>query len=180
MKRKESLFFTGIKHSGKTTFAKAIAERWNWKFVDSDDLISGRLNGTSIRDFYKNKGKNYFMALEREAVVSFVENENNPFILSLGGGVSDNTKLMEDLKNTGYIIYLERDEKDILPIILKDGIPPFLDDNNVEDSFHQLYIRRDSIYKEYADLTIFLGSYGDKKEIEDKIDSGLKENGYGV
>jgi shikimate kinase len=35
----EKLFFVGIKHSGKTTFAKRMAPRFGYEFSDADNLI---------------------------------------------------------------------------------------------------------------------------------------------
>ena len=180
MKNRKYLFFAGIKHSGKTTFAKAISKDLQYSFFDSDELIIVRLNGLGVRDFYRKNGKEAFMDLEEKSIRDFLENNKEPFILALGGGASDNTPLMELIKEKGYIIYLKREEKDMLPIILEHGIPAFLDKNNLEGSFHELYARRDRIYIAYADLTIELGPYKDKDECKKYILSKLKENRYGI
>lgn len=174
----ENLFFVGIKHSGKTTFARRLGEKLSVLFKDSDDLILSSLNGESIRNYYKKEGKESFMEKEYEGVRTFITTTPSPFILSLGGGASDNLHLMNLLKNSGKVIYLSRDEDDMLPVILKDGIPPFLDSNNPVSSFHQLYTRRHKIYKEFSDLQINLGPYGDKDKTLALIYNTLKENGY--
>ena len=66
----------------------------------------------------------------------------------------------------------------MLPFILKSGIPPFLDKDNLTSSFHDLYERRDKIYSSYASLIIKLGRYGDKEKTAKLIIDSLKENGY--
>ena len=180
MRSKKHLFFTGIKHSGKTTFAKAISNEWGYPFFDSDDLILEKLDGKTIREFYKESGKEAFMSLELNAVRDFLSSSYPSFILSLGGGASDNAMLIDLIRDDGYLIYLQRNESDILPMILEHGIPPFLDANDVKGSFHQLYTRRDGIYRECADLIIPLGPYRNKKETQDYIEKKLKENGYGI
>ena len=53
---KNNLFFVGIKHSGKTTFASRIASRLLVESSDSDDLILNTLGGESVRDYYKREG----------------------------------------------------------------------------------------------------------------------------
>ena len=170
------LYFTGIKHSGKTTQARLVSERLSLPFSDADDLILQEIN-TSIREFYKEYGKEAFMEKEYEAVSRY-EKENDSFILSLGGGASDNTALMRLMKESGKIIYLKRNESEMLPVILKHGIPAFLDKDNLESSFHEVYVKRDSIYTEEADLIIDMGPYRDKAETAEMVIEKLKENGY--
>lgn len=176
----ERLFFVGIKHSGKTTFAKRISRRFGYLFFDSDELISRHLGGKDVREFYRENGKEAFMSLEKVAVRELVEKEQHSFILSLGGGASDNESLMQILKNEGKIIYLTRGEDEMLPVILKHGIPAFLDKNDLEGSFHRIYTKRDMAYREYADSIIDLGKYRDRDETEAMLYSVLKELGYGV
>ena len=176
---KNNLFFVGIKHSGKTTFASRIASRINVESSDSDDLILETLGGESVREYYRREGKEAFMKKEVEAVSSYISShKKSPFILSLGGGASDNFPLLSLLHENGKIIYLKRNEKDMLEVILKHGIPAFLDKESPEYSFSLLYERRNAIYEKEADLVIDLGPYRDKKETEDFIFSILKENNY--
>lgn len=173
-----NLYFVGIKHSGKTTFASRCAKRLGVVFSDSDDLILERLQGESVRTYYKREGKEAFMEKEKEASLSFIHGQDSPFILSLGGGASDNKDLMDALKNSGKIVYLWRKEEDMLSVILKHGLPAFLDKNDPSSSFHLLYERRDRLYRDVSDITIDLGPYGDKDETEEKIIQILKEKGY--
>lgn len=169
------LFFAGIKHSGKSTFAKLVAESLSISFADSDDLVLKRIHSDSIRSFYKKYGKERFMEEEYNAIKSYKEDNA---VIALGGGVSDNAKLLALIKNEGKLIYLKRDEKDMLPVILEDGIPPFLDKDNPEKSFHDLYTKRDRIYNEHADLIIDLGPYGDKDKTLKLILAKLEEQKY--
>ncbi len=171
------LYFTGIKHSGKTTQARLAAERLSLPFADADDLILSRIEEPTVREFYRNNGKKAFMEKELEAVREYAENHDS-FILSLGGGASDNTPLMDFMKETGRIIYLKREESGMLPVILKHGVPAFLDPDDIESSFHKIYTERDTIYSSYADLTVDLGPYRDKAETSDTLLGILKENGY--
>ena len=56
-----NLFFTGMKHSGKTTFARGTAERFSLTWADADDLILERIAPLSVREFYRSEGKEAFM-----------------------------------------------------------------------------------------------------------------------
>ena len=167
-------FFVGIKHSGKTTQARLVSALAGLSFKDADDLVLETLSGESVREAYRREGKEAFMGRELEAVRRYIE-KNDGFILSLGGGAADNTPLMDLMKRSGKIIYLMRKEEEMLPVILKHGIPAFLDSNDLEGSFHAIYERRDRIYREYADLLIDLGSYGDKEETAERTARILRE-----
>lgn len=173
----KNIFFVGLKHSGKTLFSHIVASHLSLRCFDLDELVLFDID-LSIRDFYKTYGKEAFMEKEISAYERLKNKEEEGYILSLGGGVSDNTPLMDELKKDGVIIYLKREELDMLPFILKSGIPPFLDKDNLTSSFHDLYERRDKIYSSYASLTIELGSYGDKEKTAKLIIDRLKENGY--
>lgn len=173
----KNIFFVGLKHSGKTLFSHIVASHLSLRCFDLDELILDDID-LSIRDFYKKYGKDAFMEKEKNAYNKLKKKEDEGYILSLGGGVSDNTLLMEELKKDGVIVYLEREEEDMLPFILKSGIPPFLDKDNLTSSFHDLYERRDKIYSSYASLIIKLGRYGDKEKTAKLIIDSLKENGY--
>ena len=170
-----NLFITGLKHSGKSTFAPMLAKRMSAVCADSDDLILSSLKLDSIREFYRNEGKERFMEEEARCVKSFCESHKDGFILSLGGGAADNTGLMDYMKSEGKIVYLVRDERILLERILKKGVPPFLDQNDISGSFHRIYTSRDAVYRKYASLIITLGEYGDKEETCDLILSCIKE-----
>ncbi len=168
------LFFTGLKHSGKTTFAHLYANEFNLPWFDADDLLLETINPLSVREFYKTAGKEKFMEKEANAVKEKVQTLKE-CVISLGGGAADNAPLMDFLKSEGKIIYLTRPENLLLSKILeKNGVPPFLDENDVEGSFHLLFERRNAVYQQYADLMIDLGPYRDKdetlKEVLRKLD----------
>lgn len=177
---KNSLFFAGIKHSGKSLYGKLVAKRLGLECFDLDKLILEKTEAESIRSYYVTYGRDSFQKEENDAFIALREKTAAPYVLSLGGGAADNTALLDSIKNekNNVFIYLWRDESLILPRILRDGIPPFLDSNNVEGSFHELYLRRDDIYREKADLIIDLGKYDDKENKVKMIITSLRENGY--
>ena len=172
-----NLFFTGMKHSGKTTFAKRVAQERNKTWADSDDLILNLISPLSVREYYKRFGKEAFLLQERKAVNEFI-NSHDDFVLSLGGGICDNTPVMELMKEHGKLIYLSRPEELLFEKIKQKGLPPFLDTDNPRATFHELFLRRDKIYRYYLDLEIELGPYSDKDQTLNFILNKLEEK-YG-
>ncbi len=169
------LFISGIKHAGKTTAAKHIAKHYNLPHLDTDDLILSYLNIDNVRQFYISEGKERFMEVEKEALKSYLD-KNIDSVISLGGGACDNDELISLCKENGVLIYISRPEKVLLQCILKHGVPPFLDENDVEGSFHSLFIKRDSKYRTVADYIIELGQFKSKEETASEIISFLEEN----
>ena len=112
----ENLFILGIKHSGKTTFARLLAEKLNLPFVDSDDLILKSIAPVSVREFYKQNGEKAFKKVEAESVKNYVSSITRTFVMSLGGGASDNDELIEIVKGNGRLIYLVRPEEEMLAV----------------------------------------------------------------
>jgi len=171
------LFIVGLKHSGKTTLAKNLGMDLSVKCADADVLALARLGGKTVREYYSDNGADAFRKIEMECVKDFLE-ENESFILSLGGGAADNKGLMDAIRKKGKIVYIHRPEELLLgKIIEKSGIPPFLDKDDPVGSFHALFLRRDRIYREYADLVVNLGSYKDKEETECLVKALLLKEG---
>ena len=77
-------------------------------------------------------------------------------VISLGGGAADNDPLMKLIKKHGTLVYLYVEEAHLLKRILRGGIPPFLDEDDIEGSFHRLYERRNRRYSKDCDHLIQL------------------------
>lgn len=150
----QNFFFCGIKHSGKTTHAKIFGKRLNLPVFDADDLILDIID-TSIRDYYRSKGKEAFMDCEYLSLKNLLDSNNKSKVLSLGGGICDNTKATLLLKKNGLIIYIRVNEQTLFNRIIKDGIPPFLE-GNPKEKFHTLYLKRDEFYRNFANIIIEL------------------------
>lgn len=170
------LFLLGIKHSGKTTFGKLLAKKYGITGSDSDDLVLKEIAPENIREYYAEHGKESFHEIEYRAIDNFLEeNKEKDFVLSLGGGVSDSPETLDLLKGKGILIYLKRSEGEMLSVILKHGVPAFLDAKNIENSFHKIYQERDSIYSAAADLVIDMGPYRDREETLLFLDEKIRE-----
>lgn len=174
-----NLIFMGLKHSGKTTFSKRIAERLFMRHVDLDEEIERKNGNLKARDIYRAIGKEAFDELQEKSLSEILENDER-LVISLGGGASDSATLMRLAKERGYSIYLYRREEDLIDVILRHGLPAFLDSDDPRGSFSKIFSRRDRIYRENADLIIDLGPYRDKDETEELIFQRLKEEFNGI
>lgn len=159
------LFFCGIKHSGKTSLGRLVAQKSGYRSMDNDELIlKDRPELLSIRELYIREGKAAFMAQEVASLQAFLACNPENTIISLGGGACDNKSLIALTKASGTVVYLKVAQETLLKRILRGGVPPFLDPLDVKGSFSDLYRSRDALYGKFSDIVIELPPYTDVNE----------------
>ncbi len=158
------IFFCGLKHCGKSTLGRLIADKHHLHFSDADDLILDtlqrkNLRSSTVRDYYRTFGREAFAEIEFASMHSFLEKsakaKEPELLVALGGGACENTLLIQHIKlSGGTIFYIQQDEQVLLARIMKSGIPPFLDQKAPEVSFHSLFTERDAEYRLISDYII--------------------------
>lgn len=108
---KKNIVLIGMPMSGKSTIGKEVAKKLNKQFVDIDEEIEKEAKMT-INEIFTKYGESYFRKLEKEITLKYAK-ENN-LVISCGGGVILNKNNILNLKANGLIIYLTRDEKDLI------------------------------------------------------------------
>ena len=143
-KKKENVVLIGMPSSGKTTVGKALAEKLQREFFDSDLLVSETENMT-IPDIFKNNGEAYFRICETEAI--FTLSKNNSSVIATGGGAVLNKKNIELLKENGKVFFLDRPLK---MLITTDDRPLSSNKSDLEKRYNERY----DLYKSSADVII--------------------------
>lgn len=156
-----NIILIGMKACGKSTVGKLVAEKLGMDFTELDQEIEkayfkDKKVRLTFREIFKKYGQKYFRSLESAALRNVSqEMRNKKFVLACGGGTPlniDNQKLLSLL---GTIIYLDTDEKVLLPRITKHGIPAFFTyQNNPTKSLNELLEKRRPIYQKIAMITI--------------------------
>lgn len=80
----QKVILIGYMAVGKTTIARLLAQKMNWKWVDLDEIIEEKMN-LSIKELFQKKGEIYFRKIEHEIFKELVK-KNEKLIISLGGG----------------------------------------------------------------------------------------------
>ena len=129
----KNLLFSGMKHCGKSSVGRAVAEILQRQFVDLDDCLPRQKN-ESVRQLYQRLGAEEFRRLEAETFLRFAPDQG--VVLALGGGVCSNPFLTAgQLREMGNMVYLEVDKDVLFARIAADGIPPTLSQENFYHSF---------------------------------------------
>ncbi len=152
------VILAGLKHSGKSTLALRLAEELSLPYFDLDRLIETEYRTDRLvacRDIYRRHGRRYFMSLETQAAKRLsLALRKRPGVGALGGGTCDNAAAVEALVGCALIVYLRDGEARLFERIMRGGLPAFLPKDDPSAAFHELYLRRDALYRRLADVEI--------------------------
>ena len=101
-----NIVLTGFMASGKTSIAKEIAGLSDYKYIDTDDMITVS-EGKSINDIFAESGEAEFRRIERDAVRRAAALSDH--VISTGGGVPLDVSNICELRKNGIIVNLAPD-----------------------------------------------------------------------
>ncbi len=161
------IILAGYMGSGKSVVGQELSGKMDLKFLDLDTEISKQENLT-IAQIFAKKGEIYFRRKEARVLEYLLEQEEN-FILALGGGTPCYGKNLQLIKNSAgaTLIYLKTgllqlkqrllSERDHRPLIKDLGSPEVLED------FIRKHLFERTFYYNQSDLII---STDDKSVLE--------------
>jgi shikimate kinase len=150
-----NIVLIGYRCSGKTTVGKLIAERTGMAFHDTDDLIEKRA-GRSIAEIVSKDGWEKFRELEK-AVIRAASAKKNA-VIATGGGVVMSEDNVNNLKNSGCVVWLEGGVDTLMNRMEKDNSegrnrPSLTGADPVAETRKVLEVRN-PLYRRAADLVI--------------------------
>ena len=98
------LVLVGYMGCGKSAISNALSNTLNLKRIDLDDYIETK-EGKKIANIFKDHGEIYFRKIETTFLLELLENDED-FILSLGGGTPCFGNNMEIINQTSTSVYL--------------------------------------------------------------------------
>jgi shikimate kinase len=107
------LILTGFMATGKTTVARHLARRLQWRLIDCDAEIGARA-GKPIHQIFRDSGEAHFRALERSVIAEIAADPRRcaqcgrprPAVLATGGGAIVDPENYAALRDCGVIICL--------------------------------------------------------------------------
>jgi shikimate dehydrogenase len=164
-KTRHNLVFVGLPLCGKSAYAKMVAPIYQKPIIDTDTLIE-MLENQPISDIFKDKGEPYFRQLENKVVTDLYQ--SNHIIISTGGGMIQDSDIMNKLKQNGIIIYLDKDYHQIMEKDIRNR--PLI---NSKEDVERIALARIPLYEKYADILIKVDR--PKNEVLSEIEAMLSD-----
>ena len=136
------IYLVGFMASGKTTLAKNLAKRLDWKFVDIDELVEAREH-LPIADIFARRGEPHFRAVERAVLL---EQLGSPHaVVATGGGTFVDPANRAAINADGVSIWLDLPLDRIIARLPTDGRRPLAADRG---ELERLYQQRRASYQQ--------------------------------
>jgi len=192
----KAIILMGIKHSGKSTQGKLLAQKYNIPFYDTDDIME-KLTGKTPRKILSTEGENAFIRAEKKACdfiaqeitkCKKIQTKEYSAVIATGGGICNNKDALAVLHEIGIFVFLFTEEKIASDRIVREAkvsedgsisnLPAYIAKKNphsiteVRDLFHSFYIERIKIYSSISDFTVQMID-APKQENLERIDCAI-------
>lgn len=159
--RADKLYLVGFMGAGKTTVARALAKRLDWKVEDIDERIQRR-ERRDIPAIFRQEGEPYFRGIEREELIALLPQRGT--VVATGGGTFVDPVNRELMLRDGAVIWLDAPFATLLARVPLDGRRPLAADRL---EMERLYNQRFMAYRQ-AHLRVDAGR-GPVEELVDQI-----------
>lgn len=161
--RADKVYLIGFMGAGKTTVARALARRLDWKAVDIDELIEEREHQT-VAALFAKQGEAYFRTVERAVLLEQIGSRHT--IVATGGGTFVDLQNRAVINRDGASVWLDVPLDRLIARVPADGRRPLAADR-VE--FERLYLTRRAAY-EQAQVRIEASRAGVDAIVEQLLD----------
>lgn len=155
----DKLYLVGFMGAGKSTVARALARRLDWKVEDIDERVEKR-ERRDISTIFRQEGEPYFRSVEQEELIALLPARGT--VVATGGGTIVEPVAREMMLRDGAVIWLDAPFATVLDRVPLDGRRPLAADRLEMES---LYNQRLMAYSR-AHLRLDAG----KSSVEDLVD----------
>lgn len=140
---RRNLVITGFMGTGKSSVARAVAERLGRSFVDMDELIVQRA-GMSIPEIFQRQGEGAFRQFERELCGQL--GAQRGLVIATGGGALVDEANRRTLGHNGCLVCLDCEAGELLHRLCGDRGRPMLWADDPEARLRELLRERQPAY----------------------------------
>lgn len=154
MKTSNNIFLVGLMGAGKTTVGRQLAAELGKTFCDTDHEVEQR-TGVKISLIFDIEGEAGFRAREAQVVDQLTRLSG--VVLATGGGAVLDPVSRSRLAERGVVVYLHGQPRDLWQRIRHDKSRPLLQNTDALQKLQDLYLKRDPLYREIADIVVDTG-----------------------
>jgi shikimate kinase len=161
--RADKVYLVGFMAAGKTTVARALARRLEWRAVDIDELIEARERLT-VSEIFARHGEPHFRAVERAVLADQLAPRH--VVVATGGGTFVDPQNRAAINGDGVSVWLDAPIDRVIARMPADGRRPLAADRA---EFERLYASRRAAYA-LAHLRLDAGRAGVEALVEQLVD----------
>ena len=150
-----NIFLVGLMGAGKTSVGRLLAQHLGKVFYDCDHEIERR-TGVRIPVIFDVEGEAGFRM--REAAILQELTRLDDIVLATGGGAVLNAQNRRALSAGGTVVYLRASLDDLWRRVRHDRNRPLLQTPDARRRLAQLYVERDPLYREVANVIVDSGN----------------------
>jgi shikimate kinase len=121
----DKIYLVGFMAAGKTTVARALADRLGWRSEDIDELIEARERRT-VAEIFARSGEPYFRALERDILKLLLPLRH--VVVATGGGTFMDPDNRAAINIDGVSVWLDVPLEELVARLPADGRRPLAAD----------------------------------------------------
>lgn len=144
-----NIYLVGMMGVGKTTIGQLLANKLNYRFLDTD-LIIENIAKKTIKEIFEQEGEENFRLLETQ-VLGEISNYIRS-VISTGGGIVLDPKNWSFL-HYGLVVWLNAPVDLLITRLAADNTRPLLKETDLSSKLTSLLEQRKALY-EQADLHI--------------------------
>ncbi len=161
----KNIYLIGFMGTGKSTVARAIAQKCEQNIIDTDHWIEKKMH-MSIPDIFQSQGEEEFRKIETQALHEIAKESCH--IVACGGGVAMREENVAIMKESGRIVLLTATPQTVLKRVAHDTNRPILQGRKTIEGITELMNQRMDKYLAAADMVVTTDDR-DSMEIADEI-----------
>ena len=138
----DKVYLVGFMGAGKSSIARALARRLDWRAVDVDEMIEQREH-QPVASIFAKHGEPYFRAVERQVLLDQIPSRH--LVVATGGGTFVDPQNRAVISRDGLSVWLDVPIDRLIARVPADGRRPLAADRH---EFERLYIARRAAYEQ--------------------------------